>query len=239
MAAATLLATLTLHLAVQKREMTTGIAWMKPGQLSRRLRPSPFTRLKYLILRLPGAWQLYMSGREHILIESRLVTLASETAQQNAPLARCWTNAEGTRAWVLSARELKSINQQIKSLPGLSVDYRARVTTYDGGQCQFMTGPSSPAAGTVSTPVGLTVDLLPNVSGKSFHLLAGATFTEIDASPDGSSRARTNLAAAFQAVLPNGGGLVLESKAANNSPKTYWFILSSVAIDARGKPKSL
>jgi hypothetical protein len=235
-----LLTILLLCVTAPHWDAPNGLAWMTPPQLSKSLRPGPFTRLKYRFLRLPGPlWRWYMSGREHIQIESRLVTLTAEAARRNVPLSRCSTNHDGMCAWILSAEELTILKQHIKDLPESTVSNMARITAYDGGEAQVSTSASAAAA--TNLFAGLTVDVLPRVARQSLNLLVGATSTDVDSSPSGTIvGAKTNFSAAFQVLLPNGGGLVLESKNLKDSAApTYWFILSSTAIDAIGKPKKL
>jgi hypothetical protein len=236
-----LLTSLLICVTAPHRDAPNGLAWMTPPQLSKSLSPGPFTRLKYRFLRLPGPfWRWYMSGREHIQIESRLVTLTAEAARRNVPLSLCSTNHDGMCAWILSAEELTILKQHIKDLPEATVSNMARISTYDGGEAQVSTSASA-AVTTNPAVVGLTVDVLPRVARQSLYLLVGTTSTDVDSLPDGTVvGSKTNFAAAVQVLLPNGGGLVLESKNLKDSAApTYWFILSSTAIDAIGKPKKL
>ena len=235
-----LLTILLLCVTAPHRDTPNGFAWMTLPQLSKSLSPGPFTRLKYRFLRLPGPfWRWYMSGREQIQIESRLVTLTTEAARRNAPLSLCSTNSDGMCAWILSPEELTILKQQIKDLPEATVSNMAGITTYDGGEAQVST--STPSTATTNFFTGFTVDVLPRVARQSLSLLVGATSTDVDSSPSGTIvGAKTNFAAAFQVLLPNGGGLVLESKnLKDSSAPTYWFIIFSTAIDALGKPKKL
>jgi hypothetical protein len=223
------------------RGASKGIVWMTPRQLSQRTAPGLLTQLKYRVLRLPGPfWRWYMSRREHILIDSRLLKLTTEAERRIELPNQRSTNAEGMSALILSAEELASLKQQLKGLPGVATANVMRFTTYDGGQAQIADGTPS-AALTNSTFIGLTIDLLPKVAGSSFNLLVGATSTDIAVSPDGTVvGARTNFAAACQVLVPNSGGLVVEAeKGKNLSSTNYWLIISPVAVDALGNSKKL
>ena len=64
--------------------------------------------------------------------------------------------------------------------------------------------------------------------------------TETVTSPqNNSSLIRTNLALLCQALIPNGGGLVVDGGSAKGSGTNYWLIVSAAAVDARGKPIKL
>src|SRR5437868_6403392 len=111
------------------------------------------------------------------------------------------------------------------------------LTTYDGGEAQVSDG----SPGTNSIFVGLSVSFLPKVAGDSFNLLAGATSTESDSSRNGTTGAvTTNLIAACRVLLSNGGGVVLDDGTTTRSHLTnYWIIISTMAVDAQGRPKKL
>jgi hypothetical protein len=237
--AGTVLLVILVWYAFRGRTEFKGLIWLKPGELAHYLQPGPFTRLKFRILRLPGPlWRWYMSGREQIVVETRLLTLSAEAAQRAKLPSNCQTNVDGARAWLLSAEELTSLKQQLKGLPGVSVAHVLSLTTYDGGQAQLSAG-APPAAKTNSNFIGLTIDLLPKVVGHSFNLLLGATSTDSDFLPDGTSVGTiTNLTAACKVLLPNGGALVVDGGTPGDLHQTnHWAIISIVAVDARGRPK--
>src|SRR6185369_5134148 len=109
--------------ATWNRHAVKGLVWLNPAELAQEIRQGPFTRLKFKVLRvLPGSfWRWYMSGREQLLIETRLLALAPEEARRAEPSAPCLTNDDGVRAWILSAEELKSLKQRLKGLAEVSV----------------------------------------------------------------------------------------------------------------------
>ena len=83
--------------------------------------------------------------------------------------------------------------------------------------------------------VGLTVDLIPKVSGDSFKLLIGVTDTEINAVASSASPSiKTNFAISCRASIPNAGALVIDG--GKSSEKHYWLLLMPTLIDATGKP---
>lgn len=228
--------------AAWDRATPKGIVWIKPSEFSLYITPGPLTRLKYTALRrLPAwFWRWYMSHREQISIDSRLLTLTTEFALRTEPASQCWTNAQGMRAWILSAEDLASLRQQLRNLPGATAAHVLRLTTFDGGQAQISDGgPFAPTTNSVS--IGLTIDLLPRVAGSSFNLLVGAISTDVAPSPDGATAgAKTNFAAACQAFLPNGGCLIVDvGKGKGSSLTNCWLIISPQAIDRVGNAKNL
>jgi hypothetical protein len=234
-----LLAILVRHVS-RERDTVKGFTWVTPSELAQHLQMGPFTRLKFRILRLPGPfWRWYMKGREHILIETRLLVLPRGAPEQVELPSECQTNENGVRAWRLAAKQLTSLKQQLKNLPGVSVANSLSLTTFDGGLAQISDG--TPGPKTNSPFIGLTIDALPKVIGRSFSLLLGATSTHGDVLPDGTIvGATTNLTAACKVLISNGGGLVLDSGTGGDlPPRNYWVIISVVAVDARGIPKGL
>jgi hypothetical protein len=164
-----------------------------------------------------------MRGHAQISVKAQLLTLTSESARRAEPPSQCSTNQDGTRAWILSSEELKDLKQNLKTLPGVDTLQVLGVTTYDGGPAQLFSA-------------GISLSLLPKVAGNSFDLLVGATSTEADSSGAGSLMGvTTNLTAAFQAFLPNSGGVLVKAGTAGDSHQTnHWLIISPVAVDAAG-----
>lgn len=230
--------TLLLRCVSQKRVLPKGVLWITPIELAQSFEVGPLTRLKFKLLRLPGPfWDWYMHGREQILIETRVLTLPSEIAQQVELPPECQTNQQGIRVWRLSAKELTGMKQQLKALPDVSEGDSMRVTTLDGSQAQGSVG--NPLSKTNGSFVGLTVDLLPIVVGHSINLVLGATSTDV--SPGGAVLGTTtNLTAAFKALIPNGGGFLMASGMGGDlHQRNFWMIISAVAVDARGIQKGL
>ncbi len=221
-----------------ERGTPKALAWLEPSQLAQD--PGLFTRLKFRFLRLPGPfWGWYMSGREQIVVETRLLKLTAEATQRAEPSSLCWTNKDGVRAWILSPEDLKSLMQQLTGLAGVSLAKSFRFTTYDGGEAQLSDG--SPAAATTNSIfVGLTISLLPKVVGGLFKLRVGANSTDTNSAPNGTTLGVTNLTASCQVLLSNGGGLVLDGGTNMVPHRTNdWIIISAVAVDAQGRPKRL
>jgi hypothetical protein len=71
----------------------------------------------------------------------------------------------------------------------------------------------------------------------SFRVWLGISSTEATNAPDGPTIiVRTNFAAAFRALVPDGGGLVVANTRPAGEGTNYLFVLSLVMVDAMGKP---
>ena len=217
------------------------LVWLTPAEFRQTTRPGIFTRIKYDIINLTGPFlRGFFRYRPQINIDSSLMAVsaaASEATDLGNPTA---TNTAGLRAWVLSPNDLQRFQRGLKTNPDAAVVSRPRISTANGIQAQLSVGQSAPAGGK-SIPVGLTIEIMPKVANGSLKLLVRFVSTEKAASPRGDSAfIRTNLAVSCQALLPNGGALVVDGGSATPASGTnYWLIVSPTAIDARGQPIKL
>ncbi len=216
------------------------VVWLTPAEFRRSTQPDVLKRLKYKIIDLTGPLlRGFIRVRPQIDLDSSLMTLstaASEATGLGPPAA---TNSDGVRSWILARDDLQSFQKRLESIPGAAVVSRPRISTANGVQSQLFVGESS-LAGNKSIPVGLTVDIIPRVANGSIKLLVSVISTETVTSPKNSSSViRTNLALLCQALIPNGGGLVVDGGSAKGSGTNYWLIISPTAVDARGKPIKL
>jgi hypothetical protein len=212
--------------------------WMTPAEFARTTTPGQLTKLKYKLIRLLGPVANWLpQKRTLILVESQFLTLTTEAARQTRLASPLATNSEGQCAWVLSAKELKGLRQRLKTLPGVEEFGRPRATTADGGHFRVFQG-QTVTIGSNVVPVGLAVDVLPKAAGTSFNLLVRVASTESIAAPGiGAPSVRTNFTAACRALVPNGGAwAVAGGKPPDAEGTNYWLILSTVAVDAAGKP---
>ena len=105
-----------------------------------------------------------------------------------------------------------------------------RLTIIDGGQAQISRGTVSGGAF-----CGFVVNILARVANGSFKSLVGATSTETN-SLGTIGPVHTNISFASQAPLPNGGALVIAGDGQGIPGTNHWLIISTVAVDATGKP---
>jgi hypothetical protein len=216
------------------------LTWLTTAEWSRATRTGTFTRLKYKLMNLTAPlWQRWMN-RMTINIQSTLLTLSDEAAQQLLLPPPAATNADGLRAWILSPAELSAFKQLLKTNSGASIGSQARITTRDGSQAQVSVGDRL-TAGTNSAFAGLTVDLVPKVAAGSIRLMVGVLSTgAADPASDPRTVVQTNFAAACRGWLPSAGGLLMEGGRAEKAAGTrQWFLIAPTAMDGRGNAISL
>ena len=105
---------------------------MTPAELTRALKPGKLTLLKYKVLRILGPWGQYLGRKRLVLIDSRLLSISQAASRQIELAAKCCTNADGARAWILPAAELAAFKNRLKQLPGAEVKNEMRLTMADG-----------------------------------------------------------------------------------------------------------
>jgi len=210
--------------------------WMTSEALTRASKPGKLTLLKYKVLRWPGPWRWFKSGKTIVQIDARFLAVSNSVPFAVDDLIPCYTNAQGVRAWVVLPDELVRLKQQSKTQPGVDLRDAMRITTIDGGQAQIASMTTIPGSG--GAFCGSVVDVLPRVIHGSFTLLIGATSTETNSSPNSATGSLvTNICFASQAIVPNGGALVVASPTDVQTSRTnYWLIISSTAVDGMGKP---
>ena len=207
-----------------------------------RLAPAgPLAQLKDKVISLTAPlWRRYWNTQPQILIDSRLLTLSAAAADQTGLGAPVAASRDGLRAWVLSPAELSDLLQRLKTTPEVSLLSRPRAQTAPGTSARTFFGNTVLVAGN-NVPVGLTLDLSPEVRSGSIQVLLGVRFTESVASPAPNAQTvSTNLELACRIFLPSGGGLVVAGGSIGNLRGTnYWLIFSPTAVDARGQPVKL
>ncbi len=217
------------------------LVWLTPAEFRQTTQPALFARIKYTIINLTGPFlRGFIRVRPQIDIASSLMTLttaAGETTGLGPPAA---TNSAGARSWVLAPDDFQSFQRRLKTISGAAVLSRPRISTASGGQSQLSMGEATIPEGK-SSRSSLTIAIIPKVANGSIKLLVCATSTEVPASPGANlPLIQTNLAVSCQALLSNGGGLVLEAGPTKAGAGTnYWLIISPTAIDARGNPIKL
>lgn len=213
-------------------------AWLSQAEIDQLTHPGSLTRLKDKLMHLTAPlWRRYWSTQPQILIDSRLLTLSATATDQAGLGAPVATNSHGLRAWTLSSAELGGLLQRLQAAPHVSLLSRPRIQTANGAQGQVFFGNTSYVAGT-NLPVGVTMELVPQMISGSIKLTLGVSSTEIVSLASGYPAAvRTNLAVACRVCLSNAGGLVVEDASARDATgKTHWLIVSPIPLDARGNP---
>jgi hypothetical protein len=154
--------------------------------------------------------------------------------------ARCFTNIDGMRSWVLPAHEWRKVRPSFDSWSKSWM----RMTTIDEVDSMGYEG-RNPGPG------GAAINLSSQVKGGGFDLLLNAVYSgPSSATPNPTNTVAqqpaqiviTNLAVACRAIVPNGGMLILDGhKDLPDIPThgTYWLIISPVAVDAAGNSKKM
>ena len=210
--------------------------WLTPAQMARAKQPRPLTRLKNRLEWVISPFRRFFHRRPKamLLFDARIYNLSDASADKIQLGQPSSTNADGALAWILSASELSSFRDQLKAMPGLSLVNSPVIQTAEGVSAQLQTGNTVKVGGSF-VMVGLTVDLIPKVSGNSYKLLIGVTDTETNAvAPSASPSIKTNFAMSCRASIPNAGALVIDG--GKSGEKHYWLLLMPTLIDTTGKP---
>ena len=145
------------------------------------------------------------------------------------------TNSEGARAWILTPTESAAWQQKMKTTPGVSVLSSPAIQTLSGGQASVGVGNAPPFPGAPST--GITVNVIPKARSDSIRLMLNATATELATPQTNVASVRTNFAAVCEAIVPNGGCLVLDAgPSKGESGQRSWMVFSPVLVDGQGRP---
>lgn len=222
---ATLLLVLTIVLVITSLTASK-VEWLTPTQLSRSIQPGPFTAFKQKVRNLVGpVWRRIRRTPPQIAISSSLLTLSATTAEQIGLGTPTTANADGTRAWLLTPAESGTLRQQLKTNSGAVLLGNPSIMTLNGGQARVVVGNSTAMIGNPRT--GTTVDLIPKVVSGAVKVTIAATSVESVVAPGNAQSIRTNFAMACQAVIPNGGSLVLDGGPLNGGGENrYWLIVS-------------
>lgn len=208
------------------------LSWLPPNVLSRAMQPSALAQYKYKLVRATAPlWRWWRPRRPNISVTCRLMELSGEGVEQRGLGQASSTNADGTRAWIVSPEALTNLNLK---LAGEQTAVASRITVYNGGPARATMGPGSVITG---IPMGLTVDVVPSLAGHSVKLILGANYIKQTSAVQNNPTVTTNFSAACRAFVPNGGALVLEGARTNPAAATnYLLLVSPVVIDAKGKP---
>jgi hypothetical protein len=211
-----------------------------PGDFTNATKPSVLTLMKYKLIRVAGPLinRFRKAKRQIILRASFIAVPASESLMDGfASLAR--TNNAGVSVWVLSDTETRALQRQLQTNTSANLVNQASIVTYDGGQAAINNGVNL-RAGTSLAWAGMQLEVLPKISSHSIRVLMHATWSE-EAVPGGGPQAvRTNFSAGCSALLANNSGLIFLGKNKGQVGGTnLLLILSTIAVDATGKPLKL
>jgi hypothetical protein len=227
--------------------------WLTPAQAAQATQPGPFERVKMTLKGWLAPWlHRYYGLRPNIKIEAKLMVIPRDATMPGVLGAPIVTNADGTRAWILSSPELLSLRQNLNSNQHIAVQFAPIIQTGNGMQARMSMGQSIPLGPTNRQPVvagrkanaswinvGLSIDVMPQAVSGSVRLPLIITSTEL-AGPaiTGGPILRTNFSVACRALIPDAGALVINCRDVGGaSPTNYLLIFSPVRVDATGKPR--
>jgi hypothetical protein len=137
------------------------------------------------------------------------------------------------RAWILTPEQLRDLDFNLASAVKMLGGH---------GRLPPHTIPINGGAllgSTIMRFQGVTRDevvLLPRIISGSLDILVGATATE--GAPQTVSGIKTNFAVACRALVPKGGGLMLEDGRGKAVGEIHLFLMSAVVLDAKGNRKA-
>jgi hypothetical protein len=207
------------------------VVWLTPAELARSTQPGPFSAIKQKIWMVARPLRrFYRRNPPQILIETSLRTLSATTIQAADLGIPVTTNTTGMRAWILTPAELSAFRIHLKATPGAATGTTQSAQTLDGRQMQLQTVDLLTVSGKL-IPVGLITELTPKVVSSSVKLTMAVTFTElVQPPPDKVSTVRTNFTATCQAVIPNGGSLVLDGGPPKDGGENRYLLIVSPRV---------
>jgi hypothetical protein len=183
-------------------------------------------RLKVIQFTYP-VWRRFRTPPPTICVESLLMRLPDENNRSfESTLGRAIsTNAAGVRAWILSAEQLKAVQDTLQTIPNVTTIARPRLTTSSGTDAQIFTG---------SNLDHFSVHLSPKLVGRSIRLGIGGEWVE-------ALNVATTNTLACRVLVPNGGALVVGGFLEKPGVKwPSWALFTATAIDGKtGKPLKL
>ncbi len=224
------------------------LVWLTPAQAQQMTNPGLLTRLTQSAKTwLTGLRRRFFRGPPagRILLQFQIFSVSPEANLPALLGAPASTNADGRRAWMLSASDYTSKKQDpdFRHKHGLTGLFSPGVLTTDGQQARMNMGtsiPSGPPSSLTTGPkgpyraptifTGTAIDVVPqSIPGveRLIRLQVTASSTEIGTVSATNVILKTNFFTASQALVNSGGALVIEcpnSDAAN--PTNYLMIVA-------------
>ena len=192
--------------------------------------PGAFTRLKFRILASSKRlWSLYAAAHKQMSMEASFLSYPEDFPPHLPLSVQTFTNADGMRAWVLSAAEWSELKAHARDRTLVAV----RMTTMEGQESGAATGP-------------MEVGFLPRVQHGKFNLRVRAVWAR-----------DTNRIRIRREPHQDGPRLLIShwpvaplfrtaarccrwrrvACSWRRAGENYWFTLSAMAIDSKGDPK--
>ena len=218
-------------------DLQNQIVWLTPTEFAQIKRIGPLTRLKFQLMRWTAPlWNSYWRNKPQLTISATVVTLPVEMLWPTNSFSPFVIATNGTRSWIFSPEQLKSIQAELGALPETAIAHRSQAIVAEGVAAQVSTG-NTVGSGSNTVFYGSSVFLVPDVANDKVALTFELHHSQLasDLAP-GELRVKTNQACAGRAVFPNTGGLLVENP--NPEPgasNRHWLFLSAKAVDANGR----
>ncbi len=178
-----------------------------------------------------GVEQTLLGKRAPVNVSAEVISLAdsSPALLSSLALGPPSFSTNGLEIWLLEAKPLKALRERFKSVRGLEVLSRPRISTADGIGCTMFQGESIAGGAQVGLEFGCHVRTGPH----STDLMTSVTFSEMvtnQGALTGSSALssiQTNLNVAVRVQVPEGNGLLLldRSSAVNLNRKRVGLLM--------------
>ena len=152
-------------------------------------------------------WRLkvYLLGPgKGILLTATVMDLKNPFVSSNVHLPKAEYSTNGFQVWILKDRELQTLRQQIKELPGTETISNPRIQTASGIQGAFWVGQTVPINGR-NQEAGLGLKCMPRLRGEFIDLTSTFNLTEIQ--PGNPTAITTNIAVRSRIQIPQGSGV--------------------------------
>lgn len=221
----------------QPSNLPDQLVWLSPSEFAHLKRIGPLTRMKFQLMRWTAPlWNSYWRNKPQLTISATVVTLPAGISWPTHSFSPFVTATNGTRSWILSPEQQKSIQTELRDLPETAVALRSQVIVGGGLAAQVSSG-NTLGSGSNTVFYGSAVFLISDVAADKVVLTFELNHSQLasDLKP-GELRVETNQAYACRAVFPNDGGLLVENP--NPEPgasNRHWLFLSARAVDANSR----
>jgi len=240
------------------------VDWFTPAEIYQNNQTGIVAKGKNLLRGIAGPLlQWYRNRKPFVQVDSCFFLLTPDAASTNGLGPPTATNVDGLRAWVVDSRQLAGFKARFKLggpsnlstagmvfsngiyvLPSPQIKLHAGDTSYLGG------GGPVPQAEPYIGAIAFNATVHARTSGRLLNLRIVANGSELDspsilahiqqitnaATPPVPTLSKTNFIAC-QSLIPNGGGLILQTGDWAMSGKTnYWILLQTTLVDSNGVP---
>lgn len=223
------------------------VTWLQQGSPLQQslLPPGPLQNLKLRVQRFADPlWQKVIARRAAVSLDTRVVAVPDGTNLFRQIKTAPAGVRDGVWVWVLPADQWSTLADQLKTAPHAESLGNLRMQTIERMQSQMAIAGRAIIDGK-PIAVGTELRFLTRAGGSGIRLSVVAEITEqlhqFTASartvPVTNSVIQTNLSAALQASVPEGGALVLARETTNRvDGRTLWLIVSPARVNPQGRP---